>query len=118
MVSIELAERAAIDHPAAFREFCAVAVPLGYRVGIEKAGLAVTEIDVLHELGLSYLKLDRSLTTDLATSESNRSYLRGITGMAHAIGLTVIADGVRSAEELTQLGELGVDGASGPGVPE
>ncbi|MCL7751447.1 EAL domain-containing protein [Guyparkeria hydrothermalis] len=118
MVSIELAERAAIDHPAAFREFCAVAVPLGYRVGIEKAGLAVTEIDVLHELGLSYLKLDRSLTTDLAASESNRSYLRGITGMAHAIGLTVIADGVRSAEELTQLGELGVDGASGPGVPE
>ncbi|MFI9652696.1 EAL domain-containing protein [Guyparkeria sp. GHLCS8-2] len=116
-VSIEMAERAVIDHPAAFREFCAAAVPLGYRIGIEKAGLALTDIDALHELGLVYLKLDRSLTTDLAGSESNRNYLRGITGMAHAIGLTVIADGVRSNEELAVLGELGVDGASGPGVP-
>ncbi|MDG4867050.1 EAL domain-containing protein [Guyparkeria sp. 1SP6A2] len=117
-VSIEFAERAVIDHPAAFREFCIATAPLGYRIGIEKAGLALTDIEALHELGLIYLKLDRSLTTDLASSESNRNYLRGITGMAHAIGLTVIADGVRSAEELTLLGELGVDGASGPGVPD
>ena len=117
-VSIEIAERAVIDHPAAFREFCSFAVALGYRLGIEKAGLAVTEIDALHELGLDYLKLDRSLTTDLAANESSRNYLRGITGMAHALGLTVIAEGVRSADELTRLGEMGVDGASGPGVPD
>ncbi|MFO7808234.1 EAL domain-containing protein, partial [Guyparkeria sp.] len=99
-------------------EFCAATAPLGYRIGIEKAGLALTDIEALHELGLVYLKLDRSLTTDLASSESNRNYLRGITGMGHAIGLTVIADGVRSGEELTILGELGVDGASGPGVSD
>ncbi|MFP4463346.1 MAG: EAL domain-containing protein [Guyparkeria sp.] len=117
-VSIEVAERAVIEHPAAFREFCTATVPLGYRAGIEKAGLALTDIEALHELGLAYIKLDRSLTTDLVGSESNRNYLRGITGMAHAIGLTVIADGVRSAEEITLLGQLGVDGVSGPGVAD
>jgi EAL domain-containing protein (putative c-di-GMP-specific phosphodiesterase class I) len=117
-VSIEVAERSVIDHPIAFREFCEAAAPLGYRVGIEKAGHRLIDIDALHEFGLVYIKLDRSLTTDLTDNEPNRNYLRGITGMAHAVGLTVIADGVRSTEELAGLGDLGVDGASGPGVPD
>lgn len=117
-VSIEVAERSVINHPIAFREFCEAAAPLGYRVGIEKAGHRLIDIDALQEFGLVYIKLDRSLTTDLGDNESNRNYLRGITGMAHAVGLTVIADGVRSAEELAGLGDLGVDGASGPGVPD
>ncbi|WP_322522202.1 LapD/MoxY N-terminal periplasmic domain-containing protein [Guyparkeria halophila] len=117
-VSLEVAERSVIDHPVAFREFCEAAAPLGYRVGIEKAGHRLIDIDALHELGLVYIKLDRSLTTDLRDNESNRNYLRGITGMAHAVGLTVIADGVRSTEELAGLGDLGIDGASGPGLPD
>ncbi|HER34361.1 MAG: EAL domain-containing protein [Halothiobacillaceae bacterium] len=117
-IAIELSEQAVLEHPAAFGEFCAATVPLGYQIGIEKAGIAVTEIESLHELGLAYLKLDRSLTVDLAESETNRSYLRGITGMAHAIGMTVIAEGVRSDSELRILADAGVDGASGPGVAD
>ena len=117
-VLVEVAERSVIDHPAAFREFCEVVVPLGYRVGIEQAGHRLTDIGELQELGLDYLKLDPSLTAGLSEGEANRNFLRGITGMAHAIGLIVIATGVRSTDELAVLGELGVDGASGPGVAD
>ena len=117
-VLLEMAERSVIDHPATFLEFCESVVPLGYRVGIEQAGQRLTDIGELQELGLDYLKIDPSLTAGLGEGESNRNYLRGITGMAHAIGLVVIATGVRSADELVLLGELGIDGASGPGVSD
>jgi triphosphatase len=42
--------------------------------------------------------------------------LAGI-GIRHNIGLTVIAEGVQTAEELATLPELGFDGATGPAVP-
>ncbi|TQE99406.1 MAG: EAL domain-containing protein [Spiribacter salinus] len=115
-VWIEIAEKAVVHHPAAFSEFCEAATPRGYAVGIEQAGHRLMDIETLHELGLAYLKLDRSLTADLTGAESNRNYLRGITGMAHSIGLIVIADGIRSSEDLITVGELGFDGASGPAL--
>jgi len=36
--------------------------------------------------------------------------------VAHALGITVIAQGVEHADDLPLLAQLGFDGATGPGV--
>ncbi|RZU98911.1 EAL domain-containing protein [Spiribacter vilamensis] len=115
-LSVEVPERSVLAYPVLFRDFCESVVPMGHNVGIEKAGQRLSDVDDLQALGLSYIKLDRSLTAGLADSADKQNYLRGVTGITRAVGLTVIAEGVQSHDEFDRLVDLGVDGAIGPGI--
>ena len=52
----------------------------------------------------------------LLQNEGNQEFLKGLCNMAHALGITVIALGVESKDDLPLLAKLGFDGATGPGV--
>mgnify|MGYP006425547159 CR=1 FL=1 len=116
VLSVEVPERSVLAYPVLFRDFCESVLPMGHSVGIEKAGQRLADVDDLQALGLSYIKLDRSLTADLASSADKQNYLRGVTGITRAVGATVIAEHVESRDEFDRLADLGVNGAMGPGV--
>jgi EAL domain-containing protein (putative c-di-GMP-specific phosphodiesterase class I) len=44
--------------------------------------------------------------------------LKGLSTIAHSIGLTVIAEGVTNEADLKALATVGFDGATGPAVNE
>ncbi|MBK1681479.1 EAL domain-containing protein [Rhodocyclus tenuis] len=112
----EVPEYGAFKHFDAFRELCHSLKELGCRIGIESFGQRLAESDKLTELGLDYVKLHPGLVQGLAGSPGNREFLQRFCGVAHNLGIIVIATGVRSADDLAQLKALGVDGATGPGV--
>ncbi|MCL2636124.1 MAG: EAL domain-containing protein, partial [Betaproteobacteria bacterium] len=85
--------------------------------GIEHFGRQFSEIGHLHDIGLNYLKVDASFIRAVDSQPGNQAFLKGLCGIAHGIGLTVIAEGVQTAAELAILPELGFDGATGPAVP-
>jgi len=91
--------------------------PLGCRLGIEHFGRQFSEIGRLHGIGLDYLKVDGSFIRAIDTHTGNQTFIKGLCSIAHNIGLTVIAEGVQTVEELAILPELGFDGATGPAVP-
>lgn len=113
---IEVAEQGVFRQPEAFRDLCRTLKNLGCRVGIEHFGHRFGEIAELSDLGLDYLKVDGSFIHDIQINTGNREFLGGLCKMAHAIGVLVIAEGVRSADELAALPGLGFDGATGPAV--
>ncbi len=102
-----------------FDAFCDLArslKALGCRVGIEYFGQQFAANGKLASLGLDYIKVHPSFVRGIGQNPGNQEFLRGLCNMAHALGITVIALGVESADDLPLLAQLGFDGATGPGV--
>lgn len=112
----EVPEYGAFKHFDAFKDLCRVLKGLGCHVGVEFFGQRLAESERLTELGLDYVKIHPSLIQGIDENRDNQEFLRRICGVAHHVGIIVIAVGVRSEADLAKLRELGVDGATGPAV--
>jgi len=115
---LEVAESGALKHLEMLRELCRGLKALGCRVGLEHFGHQFSQIGLLHDLGLDYLKVDSSFIRGLESNAGNAAFLKGLSGIAHNIGLQVLAEGVATPEELAALAEVGFDGATGPAIRE
>lgn len=113
---LEVPEYGAFHHLEAFRAFCLALKPLGCHIGLEHVGPRFSRIGELHDVGLDYLKVDASMIHGIDAHPGNQAFLRGLCMVAHAIGLTAIAEGVASDAERRILPELGMDGLTGPAI--
>lgn len=113
---LEIAESGAFHHYEAFRTFCLEVKSLKCRIGLEHFGRQFSQIGLLHDLGLDYLKIDASFVRGVNENSGNQSFLRGVCSIAHGIGLLVFAEGVATQQELDALYTLGFDGATGPAI--
>jgi EAL domain-containing protein (putative c-di-GMP-specific phosphodiesterase class I)/GGDEF domain-containing protein len=113
---IEVAETGVLKHVEAFRSLCKVLRGFHCQVGVEHFGRQFSQIGQLHDLGLNYIKVDASFTRRLEGNPGNQAFLKGVSAIAHGIGLLVIAEGVASEAEFAALSSVGFDGATGPGV--
>ncbi len=113
---IEVAETGVLKHVDEFRALCKLLGGFQCRTGVEHFGRQFSQIGRLHDLGLSYIKVDASFTRHLDTHQGNQTFLKGVSSIAHGIGLLVIAEGVASEAEFATLTAVGFDGATGPGV--
>ena len=113
---IEVAEAGALRNFDAFKTLVLAVKTNGSRIGIEHFGRKFCQIGRFHDLGLDYLKVDASFVRDLPTNPGNQTFLKGLTHIAHSIGMLVIAEGVTSAAELQALKGVDFDGATGPAI--
>lgn len=79
----------------------------GCRVAIDDFGTGYSSLAYLKALPLDYLKIDRALAQDIAGSARDRVVIRGVIDMARALGLTVIAEGVETEQQLDLLAAEG-----------
>ncbi|AQU83040.1 MULTISPECIES: bifunctional diguanylate cyclase/phosphodiesterase [unclassified Halomonas] len=98
------------------RGLCTALRPLGCQFGIEHVGAEFTKLADLHDVGLTYLKVDSSLIRGIHTSNEQQTIVRGMATLCHSLGIQVIAEGVIEQAELDSLFRAGLDGATGPGV--
>ena len=113
---IEVTETGVLKHVEAFRSLCGVLRSYNCQVGVEHFGRQFSQIGQLHDLGLNYIKVDASFVRHLDTHPGNQAFLKGVSAIAHTIGLLVIAEGVVSEAEFAALSAAGFDGATGPAV--
>lgn len=113
---LDIAEQAAFEHLDSLQLFAEGLAGNGFkvRIGIEHFGRRFGQIEQLYPLGLDYLKVDAAFIRQADSHAGNQSFLQGLAGVAHAIGLKVYAQGVSTPEELAVLARLGLDGATGP----
>lgn len=111
---LEVTEHSVFENLPQFITFCEIAKPLGCKLGVEHIGERISQLGELHDLNLDYIKVDASIIRNIDKNPGNRAFLKGICLIAHSIGLTTIAEGVQTEEELTVLPELGIDASTGP----
>jgi diguanylate cyclase (GGDEF)-like protein/PAS domain S-box-containing protein len=86
---------------------------LGMRVGIDDFGTGYSSLSYLKRLPVDFIKVDRSFIAGLVEDRSDREIVTAVIRLGQALGLTVIAEGVEDAAQLTVLRQLGCDQAQG-----
>ena len=79
----------------------------GFLVAIDDFGTGYSSLSQLHELHAVELKIDISFVRRL-NDPAGCSMVQAIVGMAHALGMKTVAEGVESPEAALQLRNLGV----------
>jgi predicted signal transduction protein with EAL and GGDEF domain len=100
---IELTEEAFL----AKSKFQTVILPLfreiGVRVSIDDFGTGYSSLSTLADIVADEIKIDRSFITAIHERPRNQSVLRAIESLAHTLGMTIVAEGVETYEELAYL---------------
>ncbi|HEX8447469.1 MAG TPA: GGDEF domain-containing phosphodiesterase, partial [Sphingomonas sp.] len=79
----------------------------GVRVAIDDFGTGYSSLAYLKSLPLDYLKIDRRMSQDITGSTRDRVVVHGVIDMARSLGLSVIAEGVETVEQLELLAAQG-----------
>ncbi len=82
---------------------------MGIGLAIDDFGMEYSSLNYLRRLPIDTLKIDRSFLTDVVRDRFNQSIVRAIVGMAHDLGLQVIAEGVETPEQYAFLADLNCD---------
>ena len=108
-LTIEITEGAFAQEPARVRRTLETLRALGVQVAIDDFGTGYSSLSYLKELPVDLLKIDRSFVSDLPGSEASAAIVAAAIELSHRLGLTVVAEGVESAEQYEFLEELGCD---------
>ncbi len=81
---------------------------IGMPVMIDDFGTGFSSLGYLVDLPIDGLKIDQRFTMALPHSEAARSIVGGLVGIAHTLGLRVVAEGIETREQHDWARELGV----------
>jgi EAL domain-containing protein (putative c-di-GMP-specific phosphodiesterase class I) len=82
-------------------------------VGIDGFAAGGCGLDAVKVIPADYVKIDRSLISDLATSREDPVIVQAIVTVAHDLGRRAIATGVETQEQVRILTRLGCDEVQG-----
>jgi diguanylate cyclase (GGDEF)-like protein/PAS domain S-box-containing protein len=86
---------------------------LGVALALDDFGTGYSSLAYLHRFPVDVLKVDRSFVMNLSRDPRTSTIVRGVTAMAHALGMVVVAEGVEASDQLSTLRALGCDVAQG-----
>ena len=112
-LALEITESLIMRDPEKAREILRRLKELGVHVAIDDFGTGYSTLSSLKTLPVHHLKIDQTFVRDLAKSAEDVAITRAIIAMAHGLGLTVVAEGVESEEQLAILREEGCDEVQG-----
>ena len=110
---IEITESAFVDDSRGATEAIRRIHGLGVQVAIDDFGTGYSALSYLHLLPVGILKIDRSFVGRLGPDPRDRAVITGLIDLAHALSLTVVAEGVETAEQLADLAAMSCDVAQG-----
>jgi diguanylate cyclase (GGDEF)-like protein len=86
---------------------------LGVHLALDDFGTGYSSLLHLQGLPVDRLKIDRSFVAGLGDVDHDGTVIRTVVELAHALGMTVVAEGVETASELRAIGKLGCDEVQG-----
>nr|NNM89761.1 EAL domain-containing protein [Bacilli bacterium] len=85
----------------------------GNRIALDDFGTGFSSLSRLKDLPCEVLKIDRSFVLHISIREDDRIIVEAVIKLAHALGMTVVAEGVETIEQLRLLQEVDCDGIQG-----
>lgn len=85
----------------------------GYTISIDNFGSMYSPLNLMRDLPITSIKIDRSFLNNNTTSEEGLTILRYLIAMAKEVNLTVQVEGVETEDQSNFLAEIGADMAQG-----
>lgn len=86
---------------------------LGVGLAVDDFGTGWSSMAYLKQVSVDSLKVDQSFVQSLPADANDRAITGAVLAMARALGISVIAEGIDSAEQLTLLRALGCEYGQG-----
>jgi EAL domain-containing protein (putative c-di-GMP-specific phosphodiesterase class I) len=83
------------------------------RISIDDFGVGYSSLSCLRLFPLNTLKIDRGFVDGIPEVKDNASITNAIIGIGHSLGLSVVAEGVETNEQLAYLKQQGCDEVQG-----
>ncbi|HEY6731251.1 MAG TPA: EAL domain-containing protein [Solirubrobacterales bacterium] len=110
---LEITESVLVEESAAAISSLHALNELGVRLVLDDFGTGYSSLAYLNRFPFHALKIDRSFVDALGIEQEPTAIVEAIIGMARALSLEVIAEGVESEVQLSELQRLGCDYAQG-----
>lgn len=106
-LKLEITESALMEHTDTTMDVLHQLRSMGVQIQIDDFGVGYSSLSYLSQFPVSALKIDQSFV-NLMTSDNNRlKIIQAIVLLTQRLDVIVIAEGVETEEQLTQLKELG-----------
>lgn len=112
-IGLELTETALIQATPETRRTLGRIRDAGTFVGIDDFGTGYSSLTWLRDLPVSFVKIDRTFVNGLGMDRADAAIVEAVARLAHALGLTVTAEGVEYIEQAERLREMGCDHLQG-----
>jgi diguanylate cyclase (GGDEF)-like protein/PAS domain S-box-containing protein len=113
LLALELTESIVMGQSEELFQTLAELKSLGARLILDDFGIGYSSLSYLTRLPLDVLKVDRSFIDGLGTETRDTGITEAIVGMANALSLQVIGEGVETELQLSELQRLGCHGVQG-----
>ncbi|WP_213289559.1 bifunctional diguanylate cyclase/phosphodiesterase [Bradyrhizobium sp. sGM-13] len=100
---IEVTEDAFVTKTHFQDEILPILRKLGVKISIDDFGIGYSSLSALADITADEIKIDRSFITDIHKRPRSQGILRAIESLSEALGMTVIAEGIETFEELAYL---------------
>ncbi|MGD9773836.1 putative bifunctional diguanylate cyclase/phosphodiesterase [Diaphorobacter sp.] len=112
-LELELTESVLAQRPDEMRQVLQRLQALGVRIAVDDFGTGYSSLAHLKRFPIDVLKIDQGFTRDIPRSADDMAISAAIIAMGHSLGLTVLAEGVETPEQLAFLRERGCDDYQG-----
>jgi diguanylate cyclase (GGDEF)-like protein/PAS domain S-box-containing protein len=106
---LEITESTLIQHPELVRGVLGALIELGVGVQLDDFGTGYSSLTVLHDFQGDTLKVDRAFVATMTDRPESQTIVRSIVGLAHNLGLRVIAEGIEREDQRAALSALGCE---------
>ena len=120
-VCLEITESALMDDVSSAWTVLREAKTTGVRLALDDFGTGFSSLSYIRRFSLDMLKIDKSFVDGVGTEPDDNAIVEHVVGMARALGMVTVAEGVEQPAQLRELQRLGCDRAQGfwfsPPVP-
>jgi diguanylate cyclase (GGDEF)-like protein len=110
---LELTESTFMEEADGHGAALAALKTLGIHLAMDDFGTGYSSLTYLKRFPVNMLKIDQAFVGGLGRDTSDTAIVRSVIDLAHALGLTVVAEGVETADQAAHLRRLGCDLAQG-----
>jgi diguanylate cyclase (GGDEF)-like protein len=110
---LEITEGVMVENPDEARATIDRLRAMGVRLSLDDFGTGYSSLNYLRTFRFDILKVDRSFVADLDSGVEAASILHCVISLGRALGLTVVAEGVETAEQARFLRAAGCDRVQG-----
>lgn len=108
-IIIEITEHSFMENSAHASKLLEDMRRLGIEIAVDDFGVGYSSFSYLQQLNLDVLKIDKSFVNNLTLNGNGFKLCHAIIGVAHQLGLTVIAEGIETNEQKRMLIKAGCD---------
>lgn len=112
-LELEITEGVLIEDIARAKKTMHSLRSLGILIALDDFGTGYSSLSYIEAFPLDKIKIDRAFVASLADSKRSLAIIRAVIGLAHGLGVPVLAEGVETEVQMSLLQHEGCDEMQG-----